>query len=181
MATELCEAEEVLVPKDSFFQETCPYHHLVHLDRSGIYRVDSRCESTGKMKHKPWFTLPPVQEYFYARYHPGYRKLPPWRADCEAATAENRFSRVMNLLYPTKGTAVYVPIDINGNRSRVVFKAVHREPETAIFWHLDEEYIGRTQVFHHMELCPGPGDHLLILIDEKGSRLERRFRVLSKN
>ncbi len=71
-----------------------------------------------------------------------------------------------------------MPIDIDGSQSRVVFKAVHREPETAVFRHLDEEYIGRTKVFHHMELCPAPGDHLLILIDEKGSRLERKFRVL---
>jgi penicillin-binding protein 1C len=62
----------------------------------------------------------------------------------------------------------------------VVFEAVHRRPETALFWHLDDEFLAVTRHFHQVALSPGPGEHRLLLIDEDGHRLERRFRVLNR-
>jgi penicillin-binding protein 1C len=45
---------------------------------------------------------------------------------------------------------------------------------------LDERYLTATRHFHQVALNPGPGEHLLVLIDEDGHRLERRFRVLNR-
>ena len=85
----------------------------------------------------------------------------------------------MSLIYPEPGTEVFIPVDLDGNKSEVVFEAVHRQPETFIHWHLDEDYLGTTQSFHQVSLRPAPGDHLLVLVDSEGRRLERRFRVIS--
>ncbi len=56
----------------------------------------------------------------------------------------------------------------------------HRQPQTTIYWHLDQEYLGETRDLHQMALAPAPGTHTLTLIDEHGEFLERTFTVLSR-
>jgi penicillin-binding protein 1C len=180
LAGELCPDARVAVPKESNFQQACPFHQLVHLDASRRFRVDSSCESPARMVHEPWFVLPPVQEYYYRRYHPDYRPLPPIRGDCSSLFQAEAGRQVISLVYPDVKTAVYVPVDLDGRPGQVVFEAVHRRPETIIYWHLDDRYLAATRQFHQLALSPGPGEHLLVLIDEDGHRLERRFHVLNR-
>ncbi|UCH92694.1 MAG: penicillin-binding protein 1C [Candidatus Aminicenantes bacterium] len=179
LASELCEAETVLVPVESHFSRVCPYHHRVHLDSQGIYRVDSRCESIRDMRHQVWFTLPPIQEFYYQKHHPGYKMLPPFRCDCKKVMQQEEVG-VMSLEYPSRGASIYIPVDLDGTMSQAVFRAVHRSPDTVIYWHIDDRFVGETAVFHQLAVNPGAGEHRLILVDEHGNRLERRFRVLSK-
>jgi penicillin-binding protein 1C len=180
LAGELCPALAVAMPRESHFQQACPFHQLVHLDASRRFRVDSSCESPQRMVHEPWFVLPPVQEYYYRRIHPGYRPLPPFRSDCASFFQVEAGRQVISLVYPDVKTAVYVPVDLDGRPGQVVFEAVHRHPEAMLYWHLDERYLGATRQFHQLAVSPGPGEHLLVLIDEDGHRLERRFRVLNR-
>lgn len=180
LAGELCPAVTVAMPFESHFQEVCPYHQLVHLDEGKRYRVDSSCESPERMVHEPWFVLPPVQEYYYRRYHPEYRTLPPFRKDCSDFFQAESGKQVISLVYPDIKTAVYIPIDLDGKPGQVIFEAIHRRRETAIFWHLDGRYLTVTRHFHQVALSPGPGEHLLVLVDEDGHRLERRFCVLNR-
>jgi penicillin-binding protein 1C len=179
LATDLCPAVEVLVPEESRFDRMCPHHQEIHLDASGRYRVDSRCEPVDRMRHESWFVLPPIQEYYYRTDHPEYRTLPPLRADCAALTAGERGSRVMSLVYPEPATGVYVPIGLDGAVGEVVFEAVHKEVGATIHWHLDEEYLASTRVFHQIGVAPRPGPHRLVLVDDEGRRLERAFEVIS--
>ncbi len=179
LATDLCPADTVTVPAESRFDRMCPYHQEVHLDATGRFRVDSRCEPVDRMRHESWFVLPPVQEYFYRAEHPEYRTLPPWRADCAAGGAGERGSRVMSLVYPEPATEVYVPIGLDGEVGQVVFEAVHKESGATIHWHLDERYLASTRVFHQVAARPAPGEHRLVLVDDGGRRLERTFEVVS--
>ena len=57
----------------------------------------------------------------------------------------------------------------------------HRSPETLVYWHLEDYYIGQTKTFHEIELNPPAGKHKLVLVDEKGNRLEIEFEVAVKN
>jgi penicillin-binding protein 1C len=169
------------MPRESHFTQGCPYHQLVHLERSGRFRVDSACESVENMIHVPWFVLPPLQEYYFRRYHPEYRALPPYRQDCAALIQAESGRQVMSLVYPELNTAVYIPVDLDGKPGQVIFEAIHRQPETTIYWHLDDSYLTATRQFHQITVNPGPGRHLLVLIDEQGRRLERRFLVLNRS
>jgi penicillin-binding protein 1C len=178
LATDICPARTVWMPEESHLSRVCPYHQTVHLDASGRFRVDSRCEPVSLMRHEPWFVLPPAQEYYYRAYHPEYRSLPPFRPGCGTDPGAEG-GRVMSLIYPEPGTEVFIPVDLDGRRSEVVFEAVHRQPEAFIHWHLDEDYLATTRAFHQVSLNPAPGDHLLVLVDSEGRRLERRFRVIS--
>ncbi len=180
LAGDLCRDVAAVVPRESHFQQPCPYHQLVHLDPSRRFRVDSSCESPARMIHEPWFVLPPVQEYYYRRTHPEYRSLPPFRSDCAEFFQAEAGKQVMSIVYPDVKTAVYIPVDLDGRPGQVVFEAIHRRSETVIFWHLDDRYLTATRHFHQVALSPAPGEHLLLLIDEDGHRVERRFRVLNR-
>jgi len=181
LATDLCPAIAVPMPRESHFTQGCPYHQMVHLEQGRRYRVDSACEPVESMVHIPWFVLPPLQEYYFRRYHPEYRALPPYRPDCAELIQAEVGGQVMSLVYPEANTAVYIPVDLDGIPGQVVFEAIHRRPETTIYWHLDDNYLNATSQFHQVAVNPQPGRHLLVLIDEEGRRLERRFLVLNRS
>lgn len=156
----------------------CPHHRMIHLNQTQQFQVNSDCESPSEMVHLPWFVLPPIEAHYYQFKNPNYYKLPPFRADCiQSNTANNQ---AMQLIYPKKSTKIYVPIGIDGTLSQTVFKAAHRNPDATVYWHLDHTYLGITTTFHEMALQPAVGDHLLVLVDQDGQRLERKFEILGK-
>jgi penicillin-binding protein 1C len=86
----------------------------------------------------------------------------------------------MEMIYPKRNTQIFVPKELDGSSSKCVFEVAHRNADIKIFWHLDDRFIGSTRSFHQMGLNPSEGKHLLILIDQKGERLELPFEVLKK-
>ncbi len=177
-ALDICETDTVWVTISGEKVKSCPFHRLIHLDKSREFRVNSACESPLNMVHQPWFVLPPIEEHYYRFRDPGYKTLPEYRADCQHFALEA--DHPMRLIYPKKASKIYVPIDLTGELSRTIFKVAHRNPESKIYWHLDNTYLGSTQSFHDMALNPPTGEHLLTLVDEKGFRLERRFEIIGK-
>lgn len=171
------ETMEVLLPASVRLRSVCPYHQRIFLDRSGRWRVDSRCEEAFNMKAADRFVLPPALAYYTERRHPLYKALPPWREDCAVRSSEQDS---MNLVYPPPGGVLYVPTQLDGESGAVVFRLIHRYPERVVFWHLDGDYLGTTRHFHEMSLAPVPGNHLLTLVDEAGEVCRRPFTVLSK-
>jgi penicillin-binding protein 1C len=75
---------------------------------------------------------------------------------------------------------IYIPVQLDGSRSRVVFEAAHRKPETSIYWHLDDQFITVTRYIHQVELLPSNGWHVITLVDEQGETIRKRFLVLDK-
>ena len=73
-----------------------------------------------------------------------------------------------------------MPVELDGALGRVVFEAAHRDPATRVFWHLDDEYEGETRDIHQLALAPPPGPHLLVLVDERGETIRRRFVVVGR-
>lgn len=152
----------------------CPYHKMIHLDPSGNYRVTDLCVTPSEMQHKSWFILPPAMEYYYRIKHSDYRSLPAWMPGCLDAGQNS----VMDMIYPKSGAVVYIPLEFNGERGKVIFTATHRNPEAKIFWHIDQEFVGETQFNHQLSTSPSPGKHTLTLVDENGERLVQNFTVL---
>lgn len=179
LASDLCETRDVQVPARSHFDRQSPYHQLVHLDAAGRARVDAGCASVSGMKHSPWFVLPPALEHYYRIQHSDYRPLPPWRAGCDRA-ASTAMRNVMEFLYPDAGGKIYVPIDLDGQRGRAVFEVVHREPGAVLYWHLDEDYVGHTELTHQLAVDLAPGMHSVTVVDKAGNRVTRQFEVLAR-
>jgi penicillin-binding protein 1C len=166
-------------PLHSHFETVTPYHVRVHLDNNG-QRVHSQCEPVSAMRHRDWFVLPPGQAWFYQRRHPHYRPLPSWREDCLAGARAMDSEPPMALIYPHAGTAIYIPVELNGRLGRAVLRAVHQRADATLYWHLDTTYLGETRHFHEWALIAEPGWHTLTLVDDQGFRLKQRFKVLGK-
>lgn len=174
-----CEKSDTCwAPTRGFRSPLCPYHQIVHLDISGKYRVTSDCESIDNMIHKSWFVLPPVMEYYFKSRNPFYKTLPPFRDGC--LSVDNSL-RNMDMIYPQENSQIYIPVDIDGQLGKVVFRAAHRIQDAKIFWYIDEDFIGITTDFHQMGLSPPPGKHTLTLTDNRGETITRNFEIIDKN
>jgi penicillin-binding protein 1C len=180
LVVEGCETQEVWIPKESQFDRSSPHFQLIHLDRRARWQVSSDCEQVSRMQHKSWFVLPEAQAFYYQRSHPEYRPLPPFRADCRAQMAQQGSQGPIDLLYPLPNTRLYIPIDLAAQKSKTVFEAVHARRDAILYWHMDDQYLGKTTTFHQQALDIQPGQHLLTLVDDHGNRLQRRFEVLGK-
>jgi penicillin-binding protein 1C len=152
-AGEYCEdIDDVWVPKSGLKAPVCPYHQLVHLSADSRWQVTGNCVPPNQIINKKWFVLPPSMEYYYKTKNYQYYVLPPFRLDC--AQAEN--AKPMEVIYPKNGAKIYVPLEADGNRGKVIFNAAHRQTGIKIFWHLDDQYIGETKDFHQIALTPPP-------------------------
>ncbi|MGM9475510.1 penicillin-binding protein 1C [Pedobacter sp. GSP4] len=176
-AGEYCENTiDELVPPAGEKTAVCPYHKLVHLDKTGQYRVTDQCESVTNMLHTNWFILPPAMEYYYKIKNSDYKPLPPFKDGCNSTGGNS----VMEVIYPKNNAVVYIPLELDGTRGKIVINAAHRNPRSKIYWHIDHEYIATTTNFHQLAISPPPGKHTLTLVDENGERLVQNFTVLDK-
>ena len=124
------QVDTVLIPNAIQNTEVCPYHIKVHLDQTEKYQVNMNCESAKQIKHKSWFVLPPVQEWFYKVKSPMYRPLPPYRSDCDQGE-----QKIMDFIYPKYPNKIFIPKELSGQKGRAVFELVH----------------------HHQKVCPRLG------------------------
>lgn len=176
-AGDLCEDSYVTeIPQSCLQTKVCPYHQLVHLDKSGKKRVDSECENPFNIKNVSWFVLPPAIEKYYKFNHPDYKLLPEFKKECLSKVSD----KAMALLYPRPNSIIYVPVEIDGNTGRTVFEATHRNAGARIYWHLDDEYLGETTEIHQLSLNPLVGKHILLLVDENGISQQVKFEVEGK-
>ncbi|QEM09908.1 penicillin-binding protein 1C [Mucilaginibacter rubeus] len=170
------DVDEQYVPKSGLKAPVCPYHQLVHLSADAKWQVNGNCEPPDNILNKSWFVLPPSMEYYYKARNYQYHVLPPFRADCTQAENGN----AMEVIYPKNGAKIYVPLEADGTRGRMICNAAHRQPGMKIFWHLDDQYVGETRDFHQMALNPPPGKHILTLVDGNGNTISIGFEVLKK-
>jgi penicillin-binding protein 1C len=176
-AGEYCEdTDDEYVPKSGLNAPVCPYHQLVHLSADGKWQVTGNCVPPNQIVNRKWFVLPPSMEYYYKTKNYQYKVLPSFRADCMQTENTNP----MELIYPKEGAKIYVPLEADGGRGRVIFTAAHRQPGIKIFWHLDDAYIGETKDFHQVAVNPEPGKHTLTLVDSNGNTVHIDFEALSK-
>jgi penicillin-binding protein 1C len=156
--------------------DACPYHQIIHLNRSKTLQVTSECADPSDIINESWFVLPPAMEYFYRQKHPEYKILPPVAPGCPVSKA----IPVMEFIYPTPGVKIFIPRDETGKQTRIVTEVAHRNPSKKIFWHLDENYIGTTRYIHQIEMLAGAGNHVLTAVDEDGNMIKCSFEVIGR-
>ncbi len=166
-----CPDRDTLLVPAGLQTENCPYHRLIHLDKSGRYRVAGNCYPVPDMQTASWFVLPPAMEYYYRRKHPGYEPLPPSLPGCLTGEA------VMELIYPRETERLFIPRQLDNSPGKAVFELAHRHPGAEVFWFIDDQFAGKTTAIHQVSLAPGPGWHLLTLTDNQGNQISKRFHV----
>ena len=173
LATVFCDAiTSEFIPKNGINTKACPYHQKVFLNNSESHRVNSSCYPLANMKQRSWFTLPPVQEYYYAPLHPEYQPMPDFYAECLQPG-----ERTMEFIFPKKNEAVLLAKDFGENLNEVIFKLAHRSPETTVYWYLDEKFIGSTEAFHEIAIAPKSGSYVLTATDQDGNELKQLVEI----
>lgn len=176
-ASEYCtDVDTIPIPQSGIKTAVCPYHKLVHLNKEGTMRVNSNCYSVSDMTSVNWFTLPPVQEYYYSRSHINYRPLPPIMPGCTDET-----DSFIDIIYPDNGAVVYIPKGFDKQLQQVVCEATHINPDATLFWHLDNYYIGTTTDIHNMAIQPSEGSHTLTVVDGDGNSKSVVIKVKSSS
>ena len=151
---------------------------MIHLDQNEQYQVNAQCFLPSQIVHRPWLVLPPLEEFYYRQRHPEYAALPVFHPDCQTVLGND--ASPMQLIYPRQASRIFVPVDLDGRKSKTIFQVAHRRANAKIHWHIDQEFVGTTQTFHQFALEPPAGKHLLTLVDENGYRLEQRFEIILK-
>jgi len=169
------DVDTLLVSTHAQVAPVCPYHHIIHLDKTAMFRVTSNCVSPSEMIHQPWFVLPPTMEYYYKQRHADYKPLPSFRHGCI-----NETQTTFEIVYPQEGAKIFVPKEISGEKGRTVFTVTARNNETKLFWSLDDIFIGETENFHQVAVNPSPGKHTLTVVDENGESVSRSFEIVEK-
>ncbi len=172
-ASEICEQEDsVYVPRAGLKTRPCPYHFWIHLNETEQYQVNSSCYPIGKMKHRSWFVLPPLMEYYYQHKNPTYKTLPKFKQGCVSEEKP-----IMDFIYPKEAIKIFLPKGFNEKRNDLVFKVAHATPDIKIFWYIDTRFIGTTQTFHEMAIQPSVGKHTITAIDELGNEIKRNIEI----
>lgn len=177
-ASDLCpDTLSMWVPTAGVYSIICPYHHLIHLDAERRFQVNSDCVPADRIRHEPWFVLPPAMEYYYRRNHPQYRPMPPALPGCGVSHPV----APMQIIYPSPNAAVYLPRLADGRKGELIAEVAHREPGAIVYWHIDGVYIGMSTHIHKMALKPNLGPHTLLLLDDQGNTLECQFIVMGNS
>jgi penicillin-binding protein 1C len=170
------ETEEITACIKGLRSDMCPFHKIIHLDKTGTRQVTADCVPASEIKNEPWFVLPPAMEYFYRQKHPEYRVLPSMAAGC----ISEKSIPVMEFIYPSSGIKIFIPRDQTGLLTRVISEVAHRNPTKKIFWHLDDKYVGTTKYIHQIEISAEAGEHMLTAVDEDGNSIKCIFTISGK-
>ena len=172
LATEYCPEQNTLVSKNGNRSQACKYHHLIHLDAKGQYRVNSSCEAVDQIQKTSWFVLPPLMEHYYKTHQVHYKSLPPYKAGCSYEETAS-----MEFIEPKANARISLPKNFEGQREELLLKLAHTKPETTVFWYVNDTFIGQTRTFHEISVAVEDGKHRITVIDALGNESSRNIEV----
>jgi penicillin-binding protein 1C len=170
---EACEERQWVWGTDQHLQVgRCPFHQRWLTDAEGQWRRLRSCGDSSDVWRHYWVL--PEHLAYYTKEHLARTSLPPWDPQCEGVGDD---AVELSLIYPHSGT-VLVRVELPGqDHFPIVAQASHRRPGATLFWHLNGQYLGKTQREHSWLLRPSPGSHTLMVTDEWGNETFRAFDV----
>lgn len=166
------DTEMVAVPTAGLRSLPCPYHHQVTLSADEMNQVYENSTSQENTIKRNWFTLPPVQEWYYKQHHPEYQTLPPFKSGVN----DDAFP-TMQFIYPSMNAQIKLPKQLDGSKGSLTVELAHSHSNATVFWHLDNHYLTATQDFHKITLQPSPGKHSLTVVDNEGNTVSTTFYI----
>ncbi len=159
---------EEYVPKNGEDSAPCGYCHTISLDSSMQFQVTGSDYPPLDRVQKTFFTLHPIQAYYYKKKHADYEPLPP----SIKATGE------LALIYPIHNAKIYLPKKDSNTRSQLVLKGRSDQDDDNLFWTLDDQFVGTTNGLHELPIAPEAGIHELMVANASGNRKKIMFEVL---
>lgn len=142
----------------------CSNCRVQFVDPSSGNRVLSNSATFVRAVPDTTFVLPPTVAWFYRQNHPGYKGLSPLASNSESPQSELQF------VYPDNNDIIHLPKDFDGERKPAIAKVVASATSNYVYWHLNDVCIGVTESNHEMPLLVAPGDYMLTVVDEHGTK-----------
>lgn len=168
-----CETTLTDMPIGSPLKNPHSYQRQLWLDPTGRFQLPAGCALAVPRQAHTRLILPVTMAYFYQPQHPEYPGMPPTWPGCQQVD-----DQAMDLLYPARDAQIRLPLQLDGTLGQSIFRAIHRDHQAQIYWHLDDTYLGQTQSPHQMAVQAMAGRHRLVLTASDGSRLEQPFTFL---
>jgi len=172
LATELCETTKNWIPSIGNRFKACPFHQLIHIDKNSNHRVNTSCETLDNIENTPWFTLPPLQEWYYKKHHANYKTIPKLRDDCAHET-----DITMDFISPKNNSKIILVKNEYEKTNPLILKIAHTNPQTKVFWYVDDVFIQTTETFHEIGVLPSAGKHTITVVDALGNELKRTITI----
>lgn len=123
----------------------CPYHNQY---------FDNATGETHSV-----FTLPPAWEKYYKR------------KNLKSNIDFNNLKSPMQFIYPTeKITHLTLPKQLDGREGEITLELAHIQPQTAVFWHIDDDFFTQTNDLHKVTTRLAVGKHNITVVDQQGNR-----------
>lgn len=176
-STSLCtQIDTIDAPRNFAKSLQCHFHRIALTSANKNMRYFQNCNPNLNLYRDTFFVLPPSQAYFYAKHHPLYRQIPPLAPNCRSFQKINSFQ----IIYPQHGSEIIGTKGLNGDRKGIIFIATDPNPDATLFWHVDNQFIGKTKQEHHIKYVPKKGKHLLTVVDQNGSTKKISFTILAQ-
>lgn len=159
-------------PLDFSSEHFCYFHKEIFIDTKTDHRIRSDCWQ-GKEREKitAVFYPPDVLQ----TWRDENIRLPRQYAYHSDCTVDS--SHEIAILYPKHNSELVIPVDFNGQREKLIMKAVHQEASAKLFWYVGNEYLGSTVNYHEMEINLLPGKHTLTVMDSFSRLKKIQFQV----
>ncbi|MDC1106819.1 penicillin-binding protein 1C [Prolixibacteraceae bacterium] len=164
--------DTLLVGETVLETEPCPYHKEIMLDETRKFRVNSSNYPISKMISEKWFVLPPKMSYYYKKFYSDYVPVPP-----RLVTGKWNAENTIGIIYPSEGLVIAIPRDFNGKPTEVILRATASQDDELLYWFLDGENIGNTEMIHQVAITTEVGLHHLVIQDSKGNESSVSFTV----
>ena len=169
--------DSLWIPVKGLNSKICELHKLVYVNQEETKQVNRNCYPLEQIQRRAYLDLSPAEAHFFKRYNPDYTPIPPILDDCQNLLTT---SQPIEFIYPNSETKIFIPIELNGEKGKTIFKAAHQDQNETLYWHLDEAYIGSTTQFHEIALQPKMGKHKITIVDSKSNRVSKEFEILNK-
>ena len=178
LASEKCPDYQIeYLPTAVEKSQICTYCKNIIYDKKHNNRKYAQCASTNDID-TAWFVLNPAQEFFYKKSHPEYVTLPKLSSKCTGYTSN---TNPIDFIYPQNKKRVFLPINLTGEKNKVVIQAVHRNTNAVLFWFIDGNYFGKTQNYHTIGLLLKKGTHKITAEDKFGNKKTINIEIFEKN
>lgn len=167
-----CPVESFDIMKGSKLEQVCHRHERALLNSEGE-RVQRNCAPPPYVDSVS-FEVSPVENYYFRPPSEPYFAHFQWSSNCTPQSLGSG----LGFIYPNWRTDIVIPINLFGQKEKVILKATHLNADAEVFWYIDESYIGQTKGAHQVQVDIPPGEHQLLLVDDKGQSIGLPFKAI---
>ena len=149
------------------------FHHRFLVDSQSGKEICSLCWENVEGEWITRYIVPPLVQDIMLQGGYAVDPIPSHQPGCSHANAKGK----IQLVYPVNGIRIFVPRDLDGQYEKIVFSALHQQPDSYLFWYLNGNLIGETQKDHKLAVSLDHGSYRLTIQDEEGNRESAKFSV----